>query len=159
MGPDACIDAVGMEAHGTSIDAIYDRVKLGLGLATDRLHALRQAIQSCRKGGTVSAPGVYGGVLDKFNFGAVFSKGLTIKTGQTNVQKYLPNRLNRIEAGEIDPSFVITHQVPLQSAADGYRLFNEDKDHFIKIVLKLGAEQLGWSRNEEASVGRGRRRD
>ncbi len=141
MGPDACIDAVGMEAHGTSIDAVYDRVKVGLGLATDRLHALRQAIQNCRKGGTVSVPGVYGGVLDKFNFGAVFSKGLTIKTGQTNVQKYLPNLFNRIEAGEIDPSFVITHQIPLQSAPDAYKMFNEEKDRFIKIVLRPGAEQ------------------
>src|SRR5262249_35497838 len=109
MGPDACIDAVGLEAHGTTLDAIYDRAKTALYIATDRSHALRQAVKSCRKGGTVSVPGVYGGFLDKFPFGAAFSKGLTFKMGQTNVHKYLHPLLNLIQEGKIDPSFVITH--------------------------------------------------
>ncbi|HEX3143793.1 MAG TPA: hypothetical protein VHQ64_07470, partial [Pyrinomonadaceae bacterium] len=106
MGPDACIDCVGLEAHGTTVDAIYDRAKAAVFLATDRLHALRQAIRVCRKGGTISVPGVYGGFLDKFPFGAAFSKGLTFKMGQTHVHKYLKPLLKLIEDGKIDPSFV-----------------------------------------------------
>ena len=106
QGPDACIDAVGLEAHGTTLDAWYDRAKTSMYLATDRPHALRQAITACRKGGTVSIPGVYGGWLDKFPLGAAFAKGLTLKMGQTHVHKYLPRLLRRIENGEIDPSFV-----------------------------------------------------
>ena len=113
QGPDACIDAVGLEAHGTTLDAGYDLVKTSLYLATDRLHALRQAIAACRKGGTVSIPGVYGGWLDKFPLGAAFAKGLTLKMGQTHVHKYMPMLLERIERGEIDPSFIVTHQVSL----------------------------------------------
>ena len=136
MGPDACIDAVGLEAHGTSIDALYDRAKAALYLGTDRPHALRQAIDACRKGGTVSVPGVYGGFLDKFPFGAAFAKGLTFKMGQTNVQKYLQPLLNRIENGEIDPSFVITHRLSLNDASDGYRTFKETPEECIKVVLK-----------------------
>ena len=138
MGPDACIDSVGMEAHGASIDAVYDRVKQSVYLATDRLHALRQAIQACRKGGIVSVPGVYGGALDKFNFGAAFAKGLTFRMGQTHVQKYMPKLLSLIESGLIDPSFVITHRMALDDAPDGYKLFNEDKESCIKIVLSPG---------------------
>jgi threonine dehydrogenase-like Zn-dependent dehydrogenase len=138
MGPDACIDAVGLEAHGTTIDAIYDRAKTALYLATDRLHALRQAIHACRKGGTVSVPGVYGGFLDKFPFGAAFAKGLTFKMGQTNVHKYLKPLLHLIQDGKIDPSFVITHRLKLNEAPTGYRTFKDDKSECIKIVMNPG---------------------
>ena len=126
-GPDACIDAVGMEAHGTSIDALYDRTKMAMFLATDRLHVLRQAIQTCRKGGTVSIPGVYGGLLDKVPMGAAFAKGLTLKMGQTHVHKYLRPLLARIEQGEIDPAFVITHHLRLEEAPYGYEIFRDTK--------------------------------
>jgi threonine dehydrogenase-like Zn-dependent dehydrogenase len=136
VGPDACIDAVGLEAHGTSPDAIYDRVKAAMYLATDRAHALRQAINACRKGGTVSIPGVYGGFLDKFNLGAAFNKGLTLKMGQTHMHRYMKPLLDRIEKGEIDPSFVITHRLRLQDAAHGYDVFSNDKNACIKVVLK-----------------------
>ncbi len=136
LGPDACIDAVGLEAHGTSIDAVYDRVKAATMLATDRPHALREAIMACRKGGTVSVPGVYGGLLDKLPFGAAFSKGLTFKMGQTHVHRYMPLLTERIERGEIDPSFVITHQLKLEDAAKGYAMFKHRDDECIKVVLK-----------------------
>jgi threonine dehydrogenase-like Zn-dependent dehydrogenase len=135
-GPDACIDAVGMEAHGTSIDALYDRAKMAMFLATDRLHALRQAIQACRKGGTVSIPGVYGGLLDKVPIGAAFAKGLTLKMGQTHVHKYLRPLLARIEQGEVDPAFVITHHLRLEDAPYGYEIFRDKKDKCVKIVLR-----------------------
>ena len=118
-GPDACIDAVGLEAHGTSLDAMYDRVKTATYMATDRPTALRMAIMACRKGGTVSIPGVYGGLLDKLPMGAAFAKGLTFKMGQTHVHKYLKPLLGRIERGEIDPSFVITHRYQLTDAVAG----------------------------------------
>ena len=136
IGPDACIDAVGLEAHGTTLDAIYDRAKTALYLATDRAHALRQAIRACRKGGTVSVPGVYGGFLDKFPFGAAFSKGLTFKMGQTNMHKYLRPLLKLIQEGKIDPSFVITHRLALKDAATGYSTFSSDKGGCIKVVMK-----------------------
>ncbi|HEX8492841.1 MAG TPA: zinc-dependent alcohol dehydrogenase [Pyrinomonadaceae bacterium] len=135
-GPDACIDAVGMEAHGTSPDAIYDRVKAAMFLATDRPHALRQAINACRKGGTVSIPGVYGGFLDKIPFGAAFNKGLTIKMGQTHMQKYMRPLLERVQRGEIDPSFIITHRMRLTDAPGGYETFKHRADNCIKVVLK-----------------------
>jgi threonine dehydrogenase-like Zn-dependent dehydrogenase len=135
-GPDACIDAVGLEAHGTSLDALYDRAKAAVFMTTDRIHALRQAIQSCRKGGTVSIPGVYGGVLDKVPLGAAFAKGLTLKMGQTHVHKYLRPLLRHIEEGDLDPSFVITHRLRLQDAAQGYEMFKNKKDQCIKIVLQ-----------------------
>jgi threonine dehydrogenase-like Zn-dependent dehydrogenase len=135
-GPDACIDAVGMEAHGTSPDAIYDRVKAAMFLATDRPHALRQAIHSCRKGGTVSIPGVYGGFLDKIPFGAAFNKGLTIRMGQTHMHKYMRPLLERVQRGEIDPSFIITHRMRLTDAPDGYETFKHRVDNCIKVVLK-----------------------
>ncbi|HZH89528.1 MAG TPA: zinc-dependent alcohol dehydrogenase [Pyrinomonadaceae bacterium] len=136
-GPDACIDAVGMEAHGGgSFDAYLDKAKAAAFLATDRPHALRQAIHSCRKGGTVSVPGVYGGFLDKIPFGAAFQKGLTFKMGQTHVQKYLRPLLKLIEDGKIDPSFVITHRMRLEDAAQGYHIFKNKQDNCIKIVLK-----------------------
>ena len=136
QGPDSCIDAVGLEAHGTSLDAWYDRVKAKMYLATDRPHALREAIGACRKGGTVSIPGVYGGFLDKFPLGAAFAKGLTLKMGQTHMHKYMPRLLERIERGEIDPSFVITHKVTLDEAPEMYKTFREKEDHCIKVMMR-----------------------
>jgi len=135
-GPDACIDAAGMEAHGTSILSVIDEVKQKTYLSTDRPIALREAIQACRKGGTVSVPGVYGGFLDKFPFGAAFAKGLTFRMGQTHVHRYLRPLLERIERGEIDPSFVITHRLSLDDAPRGYDIFKHKEDGCIKIVLK-----------------------
>ncbi len=135
-GPDACIDAVGMEAHGASADDWYDRVKTAAFLATDRASALRQAIHACRKGGTVSIPGVYGGFIEKVPLGAAFGKGLTLKMGQTHVHRYLPILLDRIARGEIDPSFVITHRAPLEDAPAAYRTFRDKEDGCIKVVLK-----------------------
>lgn len=135
-GPDACIDAVGMEAHGTTIDAIYDRAKQAVRLETDRPHALRQAIQACAKGGTVSIPGVYGGFLDKVPLGAAFAKGLTLRMGQTHVQKYMRPLLERIQQDSIDPSFVITHRMRLDDAPQAYKMFNEKEENCIKVVLK-----------------------
>jgi len=135
-GPDRCIDAVGLEAHGMSIDAAIDRIKVATFLATDRAHALREAIQCCRKGGTVSVPGVYGGVIDKFPFGAAFGKGLTLKMGQTHVHRYLPELLKHIQAGRLDPTFVITHRMPLSDAPNAYKMFSENKSQVIKVVLK-----------------------
>ena len=134
-GPDSCIDAVGLEAHGTSPDALLDYAKAATYLATDRPHALRQAIYCCRKGGTVSVPGVYGGFLDKFNFGAAFGKGLTFKMGQTHMHKYMPQLLQEIEAGNIDPSFVISHRMKLSEAPLAYEKFNSEKDPWRKVVL------------------------
>jgi threonine dehydrogenase-like Zn-dependent dehydrogenase len=134
-GPDACIDAVGLEAHGTgSIGALYDKTKVAMMMATDRLTALREALMACGKGGTVSIPGVYGGFLDKVPIGAAFAKGLTLKMGQTHVHRYLRPLLARIEAGSIDPTFVISHRLPLDAAPDGYQLFLEKED-CTKVVL------------------------
>ncbi len=135
-GPDACIDAVGLESHGTSPDAMYDITRQKLRMTTDRPHVLRQAIQACRKGGTVSIPGVYGGLLDKLPFGAAFAKGLTFKMGQTHVHRYLQPLLERIQKGEIDPSFVITHRLKLDEAPYAYDIFKHKEDGCIKVVLK-----------------------
>lgn len=135
-GPDACIDAVGMEAHGTDIGMLYDWVKMGARMATDRPNVLRQCIQACRKGGTVSIPGVYGGFLDKIPFGAAFSKGLTFKMGQTHVHKYLKPLLKRIDKGELDPTFLITHRATLDEAPALYETFKHKQDSCIKCVLK-----------------------
>jgi threonine dehydrogenase-like Zn-dependent dehydrogenase len=134
-GPDSCIDAVGLESHGTSPDSLLDYAKAAMYLATDRPHALRQAIYCCRKGGTVSVPGVYGGFLDKFNFGAAFGKGLTFKMGQTHMHKYMPRLLSAIEEGKIDPSFVISHRMKLSEAPTAYANFNTEKDTWRKVVL------------------------
>jgi threonine dehydrogenase-like Zn-dependent dehydrogenase len=134
-GPDACIDAVGMEAHGLGVSAWYDRAKHKLMLETDRPTALRQAINAIRKGGTVSIPGVYGGFIDKFPMGAAFGKGLTLKMGQTHVQKHVGPLLEKIVAGEIDPSYIITHRMPLAEAPGGYAMFNDKEDECIKVVL------------------------
>ena len=131
-----CIDAVGLEAYGKSADAIYDRVKTTILLAMDRPTVLRQAIQSCRKGGIVSIPGVYGGLLDKIPFGSAFAKGLTLRMGQTHVHRYVEPLLEIVSKGEIDPTFVITHILSLEDAPDGYELFKRKEDGCVKIVLK-----------------------
>jgi threonine dehydrogenase-like Zn-dependent dehydrogenase len=135
-GPDVCVDAVGLEAHHSGFQGIYDNVKQQLRLETDRPHALREAIQACRKGGVVSFPGVYGGVIDKVNIGAAFGKGLQFVMGQTHVHRYVPQLLAYIEQGKIDPSFVITHKMPLEEAPDGYEIFKDKLDGCIKVVLK-----------------------
>jgi threonine dehydrogenase-like Zn-dependent dehydrogenase len=136
LGPDSCIDAVGLEAHGPHLDYYYDKFKTMAFMATDRASALRQAIHSCRKGGTVSVPGVYGGWLDKVPFGALMNKGLTIKTGQTHVHRYLPKLLQHIQNGDIDPSFVVTHRVSIDEAPAMYKTFRDKQDGCIKVVLK-----------------------
>jgi threonine dehydrogenase-like Zn-dependent dehydrogenase len=135
-GPDACIDAVGMEAHVPGLLYAYDRVKQAMFLETDRPYALREAIRCCRNGGTVSVIGVYGGFIDKFPFGSVMNRSLTIKTGQAHVQRYMRPLLDRIQHGEIDPSFVITHRLRLDEAPVGYALFLDKQDSCIKVVLK-----------------------
>jgi threonine dehydrogenase-like Zn-dependent dehydrogenase len=134
-GPDASIDAVGMEAHGSG----YDQVKQTLKMETDRPYALRQAMRCTRKAGTVSVPGVYGGFLDKVPFGPAMNKGLTFKMGQTHMQKYMKPLLKLVEDGKIDPSFVITHRVPLSKADKAYPMFIEKKDGCIKVVLDPAA--------------------
>ena len=136
-GPDACIDAVGTEAHATAgIDGVLDRVKQAAFLGTDRPHVLRQAIHSCRNGGIVSIVGVYGGLLDKIPMGSAINRGLTFKMAQTPVQKYIKPLLDRIEKGEIDPSFVITHSAKLEDGPDMYKTFRDKQDGCIKVVLK-----------------------
>jgi threonine dehydrogenase-like Zn-dependent dehydrogenase len=141
-GPDSCIDAVGMEAAGTGIEAAYDAVKQTLRLETDRPTALRQLIKSCRKGGTVSVPGVYGGFVDKMPMGALFAKGLTLRAGQTHVQKYLQPLLQLVQEKQIDTSFLITHRMRLDEAPTGYELFKRKQDGCIKIVMNpQGASQ------------------
>jgi threonine dehydrogenase-like Zn-dependent dehydrogenase len=172
LGPDACIDAVGLEAHGTSPDAIYDRVKHATYLATDRIHVLREAIYCCRKGGTISVPGVYGGLVDKLPFGAAFGKGLTFAMGQTHVHRYMQPLLERILGnghstqenghrtggnGDItgdeplsehetaasdgpwdgfDPTYIISHHLPLDDAPAAYAMFRNSPNECTKIVLK-----------------------
>lgn len=136
-GPDRCIDAVGCEAHGTgSFDAVMDKVKSTMYLTTDRAHVLREIIMCCRKGGTLSVPGVYIGYPDKVPFGALMNKGLTLKTGQTHTQRYTAPLLKMIEEGKIDPSFVITHRLPLEEGPEAYRTFRDKKDGCIKVVLR-----------------------
>ena len=135
-GPDACIDAVGLEAHGKGPAALYDTVAQKVRFETDRPTALRQAIMACRKGGIVSLAGVYGGLLDKIPMGAAFNKALTFKMGQTPVQKYLRPLLERVENGDIDPSFVISHHLPLNEASNAYAMFCEKQDHCVKVVLR-----------------------
>jgi len=135
-GPDACIDAVGMEAHGIGPSYWFDRAQQAVRASFDRPYALRQAIQACGKGGTLSIPGVYGGFLDKMPFGAVVNKGLTIKTGQTHVHRYLQPLLERVLVDEINPSFIITHRLPLEDAPEGYRMFRGKENNCVKVVLK-----------------------
>jgi threonine dehydrogenase-like Zn-dependent dehydrogenase len=135
-GPDACIDAVGSEAHAHGLEYAYDRVKQAMYLESDRPIALREAILACRNGGTVSIPGVYGGLVDKIPFGSIMNRALTIKTGQTHVQKYMRPLLERVENGDIDPSFVVTHHLPLDQAPRGYEIFKNKEEECIKVVLK-----------------------
>ncbi|WP_058533904.1 zinc-dependent alcohol dehydrogenase [Legionella saoudiensis] len=135
-GPDHCVDAVGCEAHvGPKLDSIMDRVKQSLYLTTDRAHVLREAIQCCAKGGTISVPGVYIAFLDKIPFGAAMNKGLTFKMGQTHVQRYLDLLLQKIISGAIDPSQIITHRIPLTDAPQAYSMFSEKRDDCIKVVM------------------------
>ena len=136
IGPDAVIDAVGMEAHGFSVDNIADRVKQKVGIGQDRAHVLRQAILACRKGGRVSVPGVYGGKADLFPLGAMMQKGLQLRTGQTHVRRFTGELLDLIERDVIDPSFLISHRLPLDEAATGYRNFRDHQDEWIKVVLQ-----------------------
>jgi threonine dehydrogenase-like Zn-dependent dehydrogenase len=135
-GPDACIDAVGMEAHGHGFSYAYDRTKQALKLETDRPIALREAIMSCRNGGRLSIIGVYGGFVDKFPMGSFMNRSLTMRTGQCHVQKYMPMLLDRIQRGDIDPSFVISHTMPLSEAPKGYEMFLNKVDNCEKVVLK-----------------------
>jgi len=135
VGPDAVIDAVGMESHGLAIDNLMDTVKQKVGIGADRGHALREAIMACRKGGRVSVPGVYGGFLDKFPLGAFMEKGLQWRTGQTHVQRYSKDLLRRIEEGEIDTTFLISHRLPLEEAPRGYDNFRNNQDEWTKVVL------------------------
>jgi len=136
-GPEKCIDAVGAEAHSTgSLDSVLDKAKATVMLASDRPHALREAIMACRPGGIVSVPGVYGGLLDKIPFGAAMNKGLTIRTGQTHVNRYAEDLLRKIERGEIDPGFVITHRAGLEQGPDLYKKFRDKEGGCIKVVLR-----------------------
>lgn len=134
-GPDACIDAVGMEAHGPGVLAAYDRIKQAMMLESDRPYALRQAILSCRNGGTISIIGVYSGFIDKFPIGSIMNRSLTIKTGQTHVQRYMRPLLERIQRGEINPGEIITHRMRLDEAPEAFAKFCRKEDGCIKIVL------------------------
>ena len=135
-GPDSCIDAVGMEAHSVGVDKLYDRVTQATRMQSDRPHVLREAIQACRKGGVLSIAGVYGGFVDKIPMGAAFNKGLTFKMGQTHMQKYMAPLLKHVQDGTIDPSFIITHRLPLDQAPEGYRTFRDKQDGCVKVVLR-----------------------
>jgi threonine dehydrogenase-like Zn-dependent dehydrogenase len=140
IGPDGCIDAVGLEAHSADLQGFYDRVKTALMLETDRPGVLRQAIQAVRKGGTLSIPGVYGGLLDKVPFGAAFGKGITMKMGQTHMHKYMKPLLERIEKGQVDPSSIISHRITLDQAPKMYEIWRDKKDQVTKIVIDPWAE-------------------
>ncbi len=134
-GPEACIDAVGMEAHGTELGNIYDYTKQALRMSVDRPNVLRQMIMACGKAGKLSVPGVYAGSIDKFPFGVAFAKGLSFKMGQTHVQRYLPTLLKHIQNGDIDPTFIITHRLKLSEAPQAYETFKQKKDSCIKVVM------------------------
>jgi threonine dehydrogenase-like Zn-dependent dehydrogenase len=136
IGPDACIDAVGMESHGVTADSVLDKVKAAVKLVTDQTHGLRQVIIACRKGGKISIPGVYGGVTDKFPIGALMEKGLSVKSGQTHVQRYMPQLLNMIMEDKLDTTFLISHRMSLEEAPTGYKMFKERQNEVTKVVLK-----------------------
>jgi threonine dehydrogenase-like Zn-dependent dehydrogenase len=138
IGPDAVIDAVGMESHGLAVDNLLDTVKQKVGIGADRGHVLREAIMACRKGGRISMPGVYGGFLDKFPLGALMEKGLQLRTGQTHVQRFTADLLRRIGEGEIDTTFLISHRLSLEEAPEGYRNFRDNQNEWTKVVLKPG---------------------
>ena len=141
IGPDAVIDAVGLEAHGAFADNVLDQIKASTFLGTDRAHVIRQAIMACRKGGRISMPAVYGGFVDKFPLGAFMQKGLTLKTGQTHVQRYTKPLLAGIMEGKLDTTFLISHRLPLEDAPRGYRMFHDEQDATTKIVLKPGLDR------------------
>jgi threonine dehydrogenase-like Zn-dependent dehydrogenase len=140
VGPDACIDAVGMEAHDDNLMYLVDRTKQAMRIETDRPIALRQCIQACRKGGTVSVPGVYAGFDDKIPMGAFMNKALTMRTGQTHMMRYMKPLLDRVQKGEIDPSFVISHRVPIDEAPEMYKVFRDKQDNCTKVVLDPWAD-------------------
>jgi len=142
IGPDSCIDAVGLEAHSTELQGIYDNVKVALLMETDRPIVLRQAIQAVRKGGTLSIPGVYGGMLDKVPFGAAFGKGITMKMGQTNMHNYMKPLLERIEKGQIDPTYIISHRITLDEAPAMYQIWRDKKEKVTKIVIDPWAQKV-----------------
>ncbi len=136
-GPEKCIDAVGLEAHNTrSLDSAYDRAKQAMLMVTDRAHVLREMIYVCRPAGVLSIPGVYGGLVDKIPMGALMNKGLTVRTGQTHVKRWSDDLLQRIDEGQIDPSFVITHSVGLDQGPEMYNTFREKQDGCVKVILK-----------------------
>jgi threonine dehydrogenase-like Zn-dependent dehydrogenase len=143
IGPDSCIDAVGMEAHSNTLVGMYDKVKQAVMLETDRPFVFRQAIQAIRKGGTLSIPGVYGGALDKVNFGAAFGKAVHMAMGQTHMHKYLKPLLQSIEDGKIDPSFLISHRVGIEEVPDMYKIWRDKKDQVTKIVIDPWRDQIG----------------
>ena len=140
IGPDASIDCVGMEAHGAFADNVIDQIKVSTFMGTDRAHVIRQVIMATRKGGRVSMPGVYGGFVDKFPLGAFMQKGLTLRTGQTHVHRYLEPLYTAIAEGQIDSTFLISHRMPLEEGPTGYRKFHDEQDTYTKIVLKPGAD-------------------
>ena len=136
-GPEKCIDAVGLEAHATrSLDSMYDRVKQAMLMESDRAHVLREMIYVCRPAGILSIPGVYGGLVDKLPIGALMNKGLTVRTGQTHVNRWTDDLLRRIDEGQIDPSFVITHSVGLEQGPEMYKTFRDKQDGCVKVILK-----------------------
>ena len=135
-GPDACIDAVGMEADSPGPDDLFDRAQQALRIALDRPHVLREAIQACKKGGVVSVMGVYGGFLDKLPFGAAMNKGLTFRMGQMHAQRYMRRLLDYVERGEVDPSFVVTHRMTLDDAPQAFRMFKEKLDGCVRVVMR-----------------------
>lgn len=143
MGPDSCIDAVGMEAHSNTLVGMYDNVKQAMRMETDRPFVLRQAIQAIRKGGTLSIPGVYGGAIDKVNFGAAFGKAIHMGMGQTHMHNYMAPLLKRIEGGEIDPSFLISHRVGIEEVPDMYKIWRDKQDQVTKIVIDPWQDRLG----------------
>ena len=149
IGVDAVIDAVGMEAHGFAIDNMLDVVKQKVGVGADRASALKQAILAVRFGGRISIPGVYGGMTDKFPLGALMEKGVELRCGQTHVQKYTAKLLAMIEDGTLDTTFLISHRLPLDDAARGYKCFHDRQDEWTKVVLKPGMERATETAGEE----------
>ena len=143
MGPDSCIDAVGMEAHSSTLVGMYDKVKQALMMETDRPFVLRQSIQAIRKGGTLSIPGVYGGALDKVNFGAAFGKAIHMNMGQTHMHSYLAPLLKTVEEGRIDPSFLISHRCGIEEVPDMYKMWRDKQDGVTKIVIDPWQDRLG----------------
>lgn len=152
VGPDGCIDAVGMEAHSSTAVGLYDKVKQALMLETDRPFVLRQAIQAIRKGGTLSIPGVYGGVLDKVNFGAAFGKGIHMNMGQTHMHKYMAPLLKFVEEGKIDPSFLISHRIGIEQAPEMYKVWRDKQDQVTKIVIDPWVDAMGDTKLGERVV-------